>query len=191
MLRCLVNNTAMEQQMLTAQIVRTLLSYQPETGQMVWLERSDTHDAARWNARYAGKPAFTALKSTGYKCGKIFRKTYLAHRVAWLISKGEWPENELDHINGDRSDNRLCNLRSVETCENRKNAGKNKNNRSGFTGVSWDKTREMWKADVWVNRKNINLGRFKTIDEAIVARLAANEKYKFHKNHGSERKLYD
>lgn len=121
--------------------------------------------------------------SSGYKCGRIDRKTYLAHRVIWMLVHGEWPEHEIDHINGDKTDNRLVNLRCVDRATNGKNLKRKSNNTSGTTGVNWDKWTEQWKACIYVNGKNINLGRFASFDDAVTARKRAETEYCFHRNH--------
>lgn len=114
------------------------------------------------------------LKGGYYKC----------HRLAWLYMYGEWPDGEVDHINGIRTDNRVSNLRVVSRKENMKNAACPKTNTSGFIGVTWDKSRSKWAAKIMVDQKCLNLGRFDSIDEAISARQEAELKYAFHQNHG-------
>jgi hypothetical protein len=101
---------------------------------------------------------------------------YLAHRLAWFYSYGKWPVDQIDHINGDRTDNRLINLREATNAENAQNkrirAGK-----SGFCGVR--KENSKWLAEIKVNYKPIRIGLFNTPEEAHQAYIAA--KRKFHK----------
>lgn len=112
---------------------------------------------------------------------------YKGHRIAWEMTYGEIPEGyEIDHINHIRSDNRLCNLRLVSKSENQRNLSKYKNNTSGVTGVSWDKSKNKWVAQIHVNRKHINLGRFDNPLDAAAARKRAEIKYGFHDSHGAD-----
>lgn len=103
--------------MLTQEIVQELLTYDPETGKLFWNERKkewfkSEGDWKSWNDRYAGEEAFTCLKDNGYKNGKLLGRSCVAHRIAWLYTYGKLPK-EIEHINGDRSDNRLENLRKT------------------------------------------------------------------------------
>lgn len=112
-------------------------------------------------------------------------KQNLAHRIVWQMFNGPIPEGmQIDHINHDRSDNRIENLRLVSNLENHRNKSISKNNTSGFVGVRWHKKHQKWIANIKIKGKLIHLGLFNDIDAAIDARKAANEKYKFHKNHG-------
>jgi hypothetical protein len=99
--------------------------------------------------------------------------------------EGVLPDSQVDHINGDRSDNRFCNLRVVTLQENRKNMRMCKRNTSGVTGVCWENDRKKWKADIKINDKTVKLGRFDTIIDAVSARISANKLYGFHINHGN------
>jgi hypothetical protein len=99
---------------------------------------------------------------------------------------GEFPAKglDIDHINHDREDNQIKNLRVVTRSDNMRNAGKSKGNTSGATGVCWSKQNNKWKAQIGVAGGNKNLGFFTNKDEAIEARAEANIKYNFHTNHG-------
>lgn len=176
------------------EVLRELLRYEPDTGKLFWLERDvdwftdGKHPAERraniWNARYAGKEAFTACNSEGYRFGKVLNDPYKSHRVAWAVFRGEWPPEEIDHINGDRGDNRIVNLRAVTRLENHRNKKKPKNNTSGVIGVSFRKRDQKWKAQIMVKGKHLHLGCFANKADAIAARKAAEVKYGFHANHG-------
>lgn len=137
-----------------------------------------------WNKRWAEKEAFTADHGKGYRCGRFNGKPLFAHRVIWAIVHGHWPEQDIDHINGIRSDNRLSNLRSVSRSENMRNKMRPPNNTSGFIGVSWDKKSGKWFAQIQVCGKNNSLGHFSDKSEAVKARKRAEQEFGFHINHG-------
>jgi len=172
--------------------LRQLLSYDPETGSLIWLPRDESFfknegDAKRWNSRYAGTDAFTTILK-GYRKGSVFKKDYYAHRVCWALANGDWPSSEIDHINGNRSDNRICNLRDVDSLENQKNLSLRHDNKANRIGVSWYSRGKKWTASITVNRKWIFLGRFTKICDAIQAREIAESQFGFHKNHGKTAK---
>ena len=129
-------------------------------------------------------------------CGHLdrtdgYRKIYVAgirykmHRLIYKFFNGDFDESlHVDHINGDRSDNRIKNLRIVMCEENTRNRKLSTKNTSGYMGVSYVKKCGKWKASVGYNGKDIHLGFFDKIEDAIKARKEADRKYGFHKNHG-------
>ena len=153
--------------------LRQLLRYEPDTGKLFWLPRDDDQ---RWTTQHAGKEAFTSTGTTGYKRSTVLGRVYTAHRVAWAIKTGEWPTREVDHVNGQRDDNRWANLRSATKSQNMHNSRRRTNNTSGAKGVSWDKEVGKWMAYITVQRKRYNLGRFKNIADAAEAYRAASQK---------------
>lgn len=176
----------------TPEDLRALLQYDEETGKLFWKRRSpelfaDTGhgreaNCAVWNARFAGRPAFSAKASSGYLTGAVFAHSLKAHRVAWAIFYGAWPDGEIDHINHVRDDNRIVNLRAVDRRQNAQNTSLQRNNSSGVTGVSRIKGR--WRATIYHNGKRHDLGRYDTRSEAIAKRKAAERAAGFHENHG-------
>lgn len=139
-----------------------------------------------WNSAWAGK-ATGSKKSQGYLCvGLVPHGRLSAHRIAWAIHYGVWPKGEVDHINGDTSDNRIKNLRAVSTSENSKNKSKYRNNTSGITGVSYHKGIRQWTAGIRVDGKRIHLGAFDEKEDAILARMNGEKEYEFHENHGRQ-----
>ncbi|MGQ2942900.1 MAG: HNH endonuclease [Blastomonas fulva] len=165
--------------------LRAMLDFNPDTGIAIWRWRSDLRVSC--NNRIAGKPAFNCLDSRGYYRGQIAGKQILFHRVAWAIHFGKWPTGQIDHINGDRRDNRIANLRDVPRAENMRNKGRSRKNTSGTTGVYWHSHRQKWAAEIRVEGKNKHLGYFAKIEDAVAARKVGSQSYGFHKNHGSDR----
>lgn len=158
-------------------MLSNLLSYAPETGVISW-------KVNRGHVK-AGDAAGYHHKGDNYLYVKIRPNRYPAHRLAWFLHYGRWPENVIDHINGNGADNRLCNLREATNGENMFNSRTPKSNTSGRKGVCYDKLNKKWVAYVGFQGRFINLGRYSTLEEADAAARAGREK--FHKdfhNHG-------
>lgn len=171
-----------------------LLQYDEESGKLFWKQRtpdlfsngrfSAECECSRWNTRFAGREAFTATDGKGYKHGRIMGKLYCAHRVAWLLHIGDWPEEHIDHINGDKADNRFDNLRLVTHSENMRNQRIRSDNSSGVVGVSWDKHHDKWVAFINVDLKQTRIGSYSNLEDAVAARKAAEVAHCYHPNHG-------
>lgn len=146
-----------------------MVHYNPETG--------------RFRVRKSGKP-LGCTESDGYLMAQLGVKTYALHRLAWLYVYGVFPEGIIDHIDHDKHNNAIKNLRDATQLENCKNKTLAKNNTSGTVGVRWNKRLGKWTAAVKVDRKNIHLGTFSSYEEAVAVRQEANIKYGFHENHG-------
>jgi hypothetical protein len=145
----------------TVEVARKHFNYYPDLGMVVW----------RFNhsGKWAGRAADYICKRSGYKIISIFGKTYRSHRIAWLLAYGEWPIF-IDHINGIKSDNRLCNLRSVDHKTNMENRRKPiAGSASGLLGVSQSSSKKRWRASISVNGRVVYLGTF---DAAIDAHNA-------------------
>jgi hypothetical protein len=154
---------------LTAAEVRRLLRYEPDTGTFFW--RVDTRNTA------AGDIA-GSRQSRGYWHIKINRHLYMAHRLAWLYVTGEWPVGHIDHINGNRSDNRFANLRIATNSENAWNSRIRVNNACGYKGVHYKRRLNKFVAQNNVSGRVHHLGVFKTAAEAHAAyRKAAEEHF--------------
>lgn len=169
--------------------LRELTSYNPDTGHLTWRKRERrwfraTRDCHAWNARYSGTRAFDTDDKRGYRQGSFLGKQFKAHRVAWFLHHGSWPENEIDHVNGNKSDNRITNLRDAARTENCKNLPLGKSNKSGVIGVSWSQARKKWAASIKVNRRDIFLGRYDDLKDAQEARRKAEIAYGFSSFHG-------
>jgi hypothetical protein len=139
---------------------------------------------ARWNGKNADTEAFGSTGADGYKRGTLMGSAYLAHRVLWALVYGDWPADDVDHINGVRNDNRISNLRAVVRQENCRNARIPRHNTSGAIGVYWAQDRRKWVAQIKVDGAVHYLGRFVEFDDALRARKAAEQRYNFHPNHG-------
>lgn len=173
----------------TPDLLRQLLRYDAETGKLFWRERPLTSFADKrcgntWNARWAGNEALNYVDAVGYASGRIHGNLFMAHRVIWAIESGEWPTLEIDHINGNRSDNRLSNLRQVSRAENAKNVATSTRNKSGRVGVHFAKREQRWLALIGSDRRSHFLGYFDDFEAAVAARAAAEIEFGFHINHG-------
>lgn len=171
------------------ELLRECLSYDPKTGVLTWLVRPLSHFPSvrirnSTNANFAGNPACHYINGHGYRMGCIFQRKVAAHRAAFALMNGYWPETDIDHINGDRADNRWSNLRVVSRVANSQNARRSKRNKSGATGVRWSEAGRRWVAYIRAEGKNLHLGSFKEIGGAIAARQSAEAQYGFHPNHG-------
>lgn len=175
-------------------VLRQLLRYDADSGKLFWRERGgEWFSAGRypverscrsWNTRYSGKEAFTADDGRGYRHGAVLDRKYQAHRVIWAMVTGAWPADQIDHINGNPSDNRMENLRPVSALENSRNKPVRSDNKTGVVGVSWDTRSGRWQAKVKAEGRQISLGYFKDFAAAVEARMAAEAGYGYHENHG-------
>lgn len=171
--------------------LRKLIQADFATGKLFWLERprsffKDDASCKKWNAKHAGKEAFTSLTSFGYVQGSILNQKYSGHHIVWALRYGEWPEHQIDHINGIRNDNRIENLRDVPQSQNVKNSCLASNNTSGICGVRWDKDRNKWFAYGKSSGPMKNLGRYNCVGLAIKARLNFQEQNGFSPRHGAK-----
>ncbi|WP_425909054.1 HNH endonuclease [Nitrobacter sp. TKz-YC02] len=155
---------------LTLDRLKEVLSYDPETGFFVWLVQLG------WKGP-VGKRAGTR-HSRGYVHIMIDQKLYLVHRLAWFYVAGQWPSNQIDHLDCDRSNNRFANLRQATTSQNNQNRQKRPGGASKFKGVSWHVQNRMWEARIKRDRQQIRLGLYRTEEEAHAAYCkAANEMF--------------
>lgn len=159
--------------------LKKLVTYEPETGLLKWI------DSPARNVK-AGSVAGSVNKADGYVKVKIRGKLYLAHRLAVFYMTGVWPDHT-DHANAIRSDNRWSNLRSCSSLENAWNKSKQHNNTSGCIGVTWCKRSMKWKPSISVKGKRISLGYWDDVELADLIAREAREKYHGeYANHGYE-----
>ena len=187
---------------LTQESLKKALDYDPSTGVFIWSNNRSVEDFKSYRGyrayqgRYVGKVAGNVLhdkiSDNFYLQINIKSKAYCAHRLAWLYIYGTWPENIIDHFDGDGLNNRIENLRSGDHRLNGRNRRMSKNNTSGVNGVYWDKLINKWVASACymgekgVVKKNY-LGSFDDIEDATKARaLWEAGQYGFTERHGKE-----
>ena len=162
---------------LNIKLIKRLFDYDAESGALYWKVKLN-------RSIRVGNEAGTVNKYNKYRIVTIDNKKYRSHRIIWAYVYGVWPINDIDHINHDRADNRIENLREATQKENRRNMSLDVRNKSGFTGIYWNKKTKVWQAFIKLYEKNLYLGQFIDKFEAICARMSANNKYGFHVNHG-------
>lgn len=156
--------------MLTQAELKELLTYDPATGVIVWrVARRD---------RIGEKAG--ALNSFGHRQIRLNGKLYLAHRLAWLYLHGEWPETNIDHINGVPDDNRIDNLRLATSKQNQENVKLRVDNASGCRGVNWNHREHKWVARVQHHKQRIHVGKFDLLKDAIAAVKEARDQLYTH-----------
>ena len=163
---------------LTQEILKKFLTYDKTTGQFAWKARYIANVKVGAAAGYVTG----SMPDGGYVQLSLLGSVYPAHRLAWLYEYGEFPDKQLDHINHNRQDNRIANLREATQHVNMKNKSMYYTNRTGYSGVS--PHGDSWKARIGVNGTKVLLGVFKSIEEAIAARKAAEKLLSYHENHG-------
>jgi hypothetical protein len=151
----------------TPEELKSVFDYDPETGEFTWRVKAG---GIKKGTR-AGSDT-----NKGYRQITLKRKIYLAHRMAWVISYGAWPDQEIDHINGNPKDNRIANLRPATRLENSRNCAKRRDNLTGYKGVSMHHGVRRWKASIKSNGRNIYLGIFENITDAAEAYAEASRR---------------
>lgn len=171
--------------------LKRLISYDPATGELRWKhrapsdflceERSRARVCNGWNAKYAG----TLINSTASD-GRVIvhlnlgrRERTQGARVAWALYYGEWPKGVIDHIDGDKGNDRIANLRDATPSENARNQRISRRNTSGKVGVTFFRQTQKWRAWVSIDRRVHSLGYFDKKEDAIAARLAAENAHGF------------
>jgi hypothetical protein len=165
---------------------KDIIRYEPETGNLFWLPRSSEYvhhtRVNSWNSRNANR-LISTIDSKGYVFCSVLGKQYRAHRVAWLLVYGEWPD-VIDHINGVRTDNRLINLRSVNSHTNHLNQKLNSKNTSGVSGVYFNKNKGIWCAQMKFKGRTYHLGSTTDFFDAVCMRKSEERRLGFSLTHG-------
>lgn len=145
---------------ITLEDIQNAIRYDAESGRMYFMDGSP-----------ADRPHIK-----GYYTVRVKTHKFLSHRVAWLLTHGEWPAQDIDHINRVGTDNRLVNLRAATRSQNQQNRGIPENNSSGCVGVAWNKRRGKWMAYINSGPKRQYLGaHFSDLESAVAVRKAAEK----------------
>jgi len=187
----LINSTnvgdTMTKTNLTQELLRELLTYDKNTGLFFWKRRDRKHfKTCRafkiWNTRFPGKQA-GSINHYGYIEIRLLGGLYKAHRLVALYITGCMPSDQVDHVKGDKLDNRWGKLRLVSSEENGRNKAISPKNKTGVPGVFWYERYCKYEASVF-DKKKIHLGRYCDFFEAVCVRKSAEIKYDYHLNHG-------
>lgn len=152
---------------LDLEFARGLIAYDPETGKLTW---------KRPPRRGVGlKSVVGGMHLKGYRTITINGEAFLAANLIWFLVHGEWPEESIDHINKDRADDRLCNLRQADQTHNNFNTKIRSNNTTGVTGVSFSKSKKKYVVGLKKHGKYVCHEYFSTLNEAVAARQMAEQ----------------
>ena len=173
-------------EMLTQEHIKELFEY--DAGKLIWKKRPDTHFATKracktWNSRFAGTTA-GRHRPDGYCVTRVGQRIYKNHRIVFMLYHGYFPK-QIDHINGDRADNRIENLRAADNATNQRNKGVRCDSKSGVKNVRWHGRTSKWQVRMSADGVKYSCGYYDTIEEA--SRAADQFRIKYHKeyaNHG-------
>lgn len=165
--------------MIDVDTVKRFFRYDPDTGEFRRIAFVNNQGVL-----YQRESAVESKHQHGYYIAVVEGKRHRVHHLVFLYMTGSLPDKPVDHINGDRTDNRWCNLRLVEKVDNQKNQGVRTDNSTGCTGVYWYPPLSKYQAQITVAGKRVHLGYFGALEDAVTARRAAEAKYGFHENHG-------
>lgn len=157
------------------ELIKDLFDYDADTG------------VIRRTRRAGGKSADSPvgkINSHGYLSIMCMEKTILAHRLCWFLHYGEWPEHPIDHIDGDRKNNAISNLRLSSRVENAKNSGISTANKSGVVGVCWVNGTSKWQVQIAADKKKYYLGQYSSLLDAVAVRKSAELRHGFDPMHG-------
>lgn len=157
-----------QEQKITGHLLEMFYSYDPDTG--FFTRKLSTNPRS-----FVGGVA-SAINADGYVILPLMGVRLRAHRAAWAWVTGQWPMEDIDHINGDRSDNRFANLREATRSQNLQNSGMRASNKTGYKGVHYCHERRKFVAQIVIDGKRVGLGRYQTVEEAAAVRLAAEKK---------------
>jgi hypothetical protein len=168
-----MKNNREKEALLPFELANEYWDYNPENGMFIWKWRDRKHFKSDkswnwWNTRYANTVAGN-IRDDEYQMIKVNGNLFLAHRLAWLLHYGEWPEDQIDHINNVREDNRIENLREATHSQNQRNKSSHKESSSKYLGVSWHKATNKWQARIRVDGIQYHLGYFTVAEDAARA----------------------
>lgn len=173
----------------TPQLVRSIIRY--DGTNFYWVSQplemfANEKSWAAWNRLHAGQMVKVKRQTNGYNGVRIHRALIMVHRLIWVLHHGQWPKFEIDHINGDHTDNRIENLRDVPKSINMRNQKRRSDNTSGMPGVCWCAERRKWRVNIGTTARRVYVGQFARQEDAIAARKAAQAQYGFTARHGSQ-----
>ena len=160
--------------MITYDEAHRIFRYDPDSGKLYYRVNRGSQGLAGREVGHLGG---------GYRRTKIDGTFYFVHRIIWLMTYGEWPE-QIDHINHIGDDNRVENLRNVTHRENHLNQSTQKNNTSGVMGVYWHAPGKKWVARINIDGVSTHIGYFDNIFDAACARKSEEIRCGYHQNHG-------
>lgn len=169
-------------------------------GEIYWKERPRDHfkNEAAWKHNkkvFCGKRAGAIVGSprsaTRYRQTEVWSKAHKNHRIIWEMHNGPIPDGMVvDHINGNGLDNRIENLRLVDSVDSAHNLPMLSSNTTGIVGVNWHNSARAWQARICMAGKRIDLGRYPCLLDAVAARIRAEREYGYHKNHGRQSSVH-
>ena len=165
---------------LSQELLKEILLYNPYDGSFTW--RTKKYSKKITKGSRAGSVVYS-----GYRQITLLGTRYQEHHLAWFYTYGVWP-TQVDHIDQDRTNNRIANLREVTVAENARNRGIPENNTSGAQGVHWDSQKKKWKAEIRMGGRKVYQRFFADFNEAVEAREAKLLDLGFHPNHGKGKK---
>ena len=172
------------------ELLRKLLRYESRSGKLFWRKRELSmfkreSNGRGWNTRCADTAAGT-IDGKGYLSVNILGRLYIGHRVIFAMCHGHWPKNQIDHFDGDRTNNRIENLRDVTSQTNSCNAAMNSKNTSGAVGVYLNKRSHRWCAQMKWHGRTYHLGSSRDFNEAVAMRKAEEKRLGFTERHGTK-----
>ena len=170
--------------MITQARLKESLHYDPDTGVFTRRVRVGCNPVGSTSGHVVRK-----RNGKSYSFVYFDGRSNRAHNLVWIYVHGKLPTGQIDHIDGNGTNNILCNLRDVSIQDNCRNKKLDRRNKSGFNGVNWHVGLGKWRAAVRVDSKEVHLGYFESLIDAIATRIRADKEYGFHPNHGQDRPL--
>jgi hypothetical protein len=163
---------------LTQAYLKTILHYDPETGIFTRLSSNSNNKNNLIGKKVGG------LTTSGYVVINIGYFQHRAHRLAFLYQTGAMPSSNLDHLNGEKDDNRWCNLREASNHQNMCNKKRYRGKKTGLCGAQWAEKAQVWRVFFSIDKKNTYLGAYDTIFEAAAVRISMQNNNGYTSRHG-------